>query len=38
VPSTYSRTTGDELAAAGIGIVIYANQPTAAQRVPGDGP
>jgi phosphoenolpyruvate phosphomutase len=26
VPSTYSRTTEDELAAAGVRIVIYANQ------------
>ncbi len=26
VPSTYSRTTEDELAAAGVNIVIYANQ------------
>lgn len=26
VPSTYSRTTEDELAAAGISVVIYANQ------------
>ena len=26
VPSTYSRTTEDELAAAGIRVVIYANQ------------